>query len=257
MNDEALKRLLFHEPEGSVVFLDIETYSGPPDLLQKEIEWVFRNERQEVEGLKAEDSAKYQKALEKLQGKIKEFQEKAALKDSAQILSEAIVCQNERHSCHFMPLSAAEEGELQSLKIFSHRAEDEPEMLKQVMALLDAYEPIKHLVTFAGSQPRGGFDLPKLRGRAAFYGLEKAQCLRRGTQTIAVDLMYEWCKYHSTAGSDYAKLGRVCDMCGLDSSKIGDGAEVASLYEAGEYVTLLSYNMVDAVILQSLYPRLI
>lgn len=281
--DMLIRRLLGQgDPEGNVVFFDIETYQGEQKLLEKEMAWYLRDEYEKAavtkeqldnanEGIKrvmqeAHDKGKepykkdlspyqkviddHEKILEKIAEKENTFLEKAALKDSARIISIACCMGNERHICHVTPLAHAEKEELADLHIIEHQCADEKELLQQFMGILDDWSPIKHLVSFNGFH----FDLPKVRLRSGFYQVKKAECFSRGTMTKQIDLCYEFQQYYTTGTK--SKLGFVADMFGLDSSKIGDGAEVAELFETGEYVTLLAYNMYDAVILQDIYARM-
>jgi hypothetical protein len=284
MTQEELIRQLLHGAStrpGKDVFLDIETYRGDDAQLEQEMAIEFQKEEAETQEteeaatLAQEDIDAYhercketnkkplkkdvaewekiitdaKKARNRLIEKHNTFREKAALKDSAQIISVAIVANGKRMVFCQMPLSNRDIEELYDLDILTSSPNNEHGMLLEVASYLDSLEPISRVFTWAG----WGFDIPKLRLRMGHHRVTKPECLKHGSETQFIDLMWEFSRrYSSTKSQGFCSLRHGCAMLGLDTSKLGDGSEVADLYESGQYVTLLAYNVLDSVVLQEM-----
>jgi len=268
------------ERQGRDVYLDIETYRGEDADLDKEIAWILRKDKKaisememaaifaqdEIEAYHAQcekegkkplkkDTAEWQKAIDKYETallkiaeKEVEQREKAALLNSARILCVSIVTEKSRMVFGYMPLSTEDCDMLHDMQIAPVMASDEAEMLKSVSQYLDELEPIAHAYTWNGY----GFDLPHLRLRMGRNKVKKPECLRRDSEINywKDDLMVAFGREYM--GEKYCKLPKACDLLGLDTSKIGDGSEVAKLYENGQWVELLAYNVLDSVVLQQI-----
>jgi len=273
-------------PLERVVFLDIETIEGEPDELKAEFERKFLEyddelaaletsamdaqdrisayqmtcEETEKKPLKKDTDSdekvilKWQKRLAEIEGRKAEWMDKAACKDSAQIIVVSLYHDGETHA--FTWMSVEQEGvdvlANTAAKIQTHVFSDEAEMLKGLSRYLDSIEIITHLT----GHNLKGFDLRHLRTRCAVHNVQKPQCWRGKTHTYIYDTMFEFGRNYCHSGEMYKSLEHVCETFRLDTSKLGKGSEVAGMYEAEEYVAIIGYCCMDSIILEKVFNRM-
>lgn len=252
----------FLQPEkefGEKIFFDIETYKGEDVEMMAEFELEFYKEEERIEAIHDEDKRK--KEDEKLTEKKNQWLKKAALKNSARILC-AVFVREDQHTgdimrpikaLTWMPVSSDGITKLEKVGIECFPFESENGMLQAGNEFLTAIEPIDF---FCGHNIFG-FDLRKWRGRCARHNIGKAPVFSPGTQTRLFDTMYEYGKYFSMSGDQYTSLHAVATHFQIDFNKLGSGAEVAGLYESGQYETILAYCAGDVLLTREVANRMV
>lgn len=262
MDTNAMDTNGFLQPQkeqGEKVFWDLETYKGDDIELMAEFSLEFARREEEIAALA--DENKREKEGEKLREKEEDWMRKAALKNSARILCAVFVREDQATSeimrpikaITWMPVTPDGVSKLAQVGIECFASESEAAMLEAGNEFLTAIEPID----FFSGHNIFGFDLRKWRGRCARHNIGKAQVFSPKTETCLYDTMYEYGRYFSMSSDQYTGLAEIATHFSVSFNKLGSGAEIGALYEAGQYETIIAYCAGDVLLTRDVANRMI
>jgi len=215
------------------VTIDVETIQGTPDEAE---DYVRRTFTADLRWTAATIGERYKQAVEAAK-------EKRALLDTAPIISVSLRTESDCRLIHWMPLDVpAIAG------VPLERMPDLRSMLLRVRDYLDCCGPdtviVGHNVT--------GFDLPKLRLAMIRNRIRLPAVLADPDQPV-YDTMRMW-TYFSVDKRQFVSLNEALELAGLPSHKGQlSGADVPSLYQAGQFETIALYAICDVLAEDSLY----
>ena len=97
------------------------------------------------------------------------------------------------------------------------------------------------LITFNGKR----FDLPRLRGRLAYYGLSIPWLLLLEAYDLHYDVMVIAARYFSTRNSDFISLVDIIELLNIPTKKLGTWEQVKEWMETEQYGKVLEYCLRD------------
>jgi len=216
------------------VVLDIETVAGCPDDAEAAFLRVFcPNPNWKA----ATIGERYLDALQ-------QRRERLALLDSSPLITVALATDTDCRILHWLPV---ESSALYGVPL--ERYSSERMMLAR---LRDYLESCSDTTLFVGHNIVG-FDLPRLRLRYLTNGLRIPRPLTNTHQPV-YDTMLVWTDLFSIEGAKFISLHDCLEIARLPSHKtIVSGADVQRLYDAGEYLTLLLYAILDVLAERALF----
>lgn len=224
--------------------IDLETAAATPDAIAASMrcEWVPPVKRWKDETVIANMGRTYLKALA-----AKE--EKSALLDAAPIISIGIQSDTERRCLHIMEEHAPHDHEGAMVEGFATAAD-----------MLVALRGIMDLCCAPDTEICGhnilGFDLPKLRWAFCHHGVRMPTALLGYDQPV-FDTMKEYKRYTIKDKPPFISLDELLQLWGLPSHKDQvDGSMVPGLYEKGEFLTIVGYQLKDVIAESQLYLRM-
>ncbi len=260
------------------VSLDLETIEGTPDELKKEFDLEFKKAQESLNIMKIDaeqaqeeldayqkntakplkkDMAKWEKIIDKaesaqeaLNERQAEWMNKAACKNSAQIICASFIADREAYAFTLLPLSDSDKLTLFNSGIQVSTSSDETTMLTALNRWLDSLP-----IAIIGAHNGYHFDYPKVMGRCARLDVPKAAAFQPTSDVRRVDTMYEYCRHYLMGEERYCSLEKMCLNLGLNG-KPGKGSEVTELYDKKQYVTILQYCTVDALLVDQAMDKM-
>jgi hypothetical protein len=234
---------LYALPPSEYVVIDIETGNAPEAAIRRAMEaWEppanIRDEAK-IDARRAEAEAR--------------IREKSALLDAAPILCAAAKTQAQAVLFNGMD---ATDHQLDGVLLFSCR--DERNMLLALRTWLDTLSTADTILV---GHNLFGFDLPRLRGRFAWYKLRLPECLQPRMSDIerqpASDTMKLYQSFSIEHRDGYASVEEMATGLGIPHHKgIANGSMIPAMHAAGEYRTILSYCVLDCLTTEACWLRM-
>jgi hypothetical protein len=239
------------------VYFDLETVKGEESEFQAEFAREFNGKGIEI--LAIEDEKKREKEMEKFEERKAEWIQRAALKNSAQIVCAVYAVETEDGTLSlplkaftWMPLSPEGVQKLAGAGIDCVASPDEKAMLAVANMWLDTMP-----ISLLSGQNIFGFDLRKWRHRCGRWQVKRADVFSPHTETRLFDTQYEFGKYFAMNSDMYAKLPEIAGSFGIEHMKLGDGSRVGELYVQKQYETIIAYCAGDVLLTREVALRML